>query len=39
MSTAEYYLAFESILYGLIINKILVKWAEMIKDGGVKSYH
>lgn len=39
MSTAEYYLAFESILYGLIISKILIKWAEMIKDKEVKSYH
>lgn len=39
MSTAEYYLAFESILYGLIISKILIKWAEMIKAKGVKSYH
>ncbi len=39
MSTAEYYLAFESILYGLIISKILIKWAELIKYKGVISYH
>jgi hypothetical protein len=29
MAVEEYYLAFESILYGLIISRILIKWSEM----------
>jgi hypothetical protein len=29
MSVEEYFLAFESILYGLIISRILIKWSEM----------
>jgi hypothetical protein len=32
MAVEEYYLAFESILYGLIISRILIKWSEMAKD-------
>jgi uncharacterized membrane protein YhdT len=32
MSSAEYILAFESILYGLIVSRILVKWNYMIQD-------
>lgn len=32
MSEDEYMLAFESILYGLIVSRILVKWSEMAKD-------
>lgn len=39
MSIDEYYLAFEAILYGLIISTILVKWAEMIKNGNIASYN
>jgi hypothetical protein len=39
MTIDEYYLAFESILYGLIISRILVKWAEMFKNQGLNSYH
>lgn len=38
MSIDEYYLAFESILYGLIISRILVKWAEMFKEGQKDSF-
>ena len=29
MAVEEYFLAFESILYGLIISRILIKWSEM----------
>ncbi len=29
MAVEEYYLAFESILYGLIVSRILIKWSEM----------
>ncbi|WP_462252489.1 hypothetical protein [Ekhidna sp.] len=32
MSKDEYILAFEAILYGLIISRILVKWNYMIQD-------
>lgn len=29
MAVEEYLLAFESILYGLIVSRILIKWSEM----------
>lgn len=32
MQNTDYILAFESILYGLIVSKILVKWSEMIRE-------
>ena len=39
MSIDEYYLAFESILYGLIISRILIKWSEMFREEDSKTYH
>lgn len=32
MSVDEYLLAFEAILYGLIVSRILVKWSEMANE-------
>ncbi len=39
MTNEEYILAFESILYGLIISRILVKWNYMIQDDQPKKQY
>jgi hypothetical protein len=38
MSVEEYYLAFESILYGLIVSRILVKWSELSNEKRASIY-
>ncbi|MEP2026764.1 MAG: hypothetical protein ABJH98_05935 [Reichenbachiella sp.] len=38
MGVGEYYLAFESILYGLIVSRILIKWSEMANTKATAIY-
>ncbi|NQZ75405.1 MAG: hypothetical protein HRT61_04730 [Ekhidna sp.] len=39
MSNEEYILAFEAILYGLIVSRILIKWNYMVQDDPPKKHY